>query len=390
MDFLSDARRLVKKNIRDYGMYIALVVIIAVFAILDGNFLSPGNITNLINQYGYIAVMAVAMTLVIVIKHIDLSVGYVAGFLGAVAAIFMTQLGISEILVVPIVLGVGVLVGLFNGSIVAFLKVPAFVVTLAGMLIFKGLLLLVTLKTGTIIIPNKAFNEISNGFIPDIANIPGVHMLTMILGALGIVLFVMSEIKTRRNKMKYNFEVLSPIMLIIKLAFIAAIIIFFTVTLGLKQGFSWTIFVVLIVVAIFHFVTTKMVLGRHIYAVGGNGEAAELGGIKVSKITLIVFGSMGMLSALSGMMYASRLQSATTTAGFGFELDAIAAAFVGGASANGGVGKVTGSIVGALVMGCLSNGMNLVGIDVSIQYVIRGAVLLLAVIFDITTRNRRK
>ncbi|EYE88709.1 ABC transporter permease [Fervidicella metallireducens AeB] len=391
MGFFEEAKYIIKQNIREYGMYIALAVIMIIFTISTGGlFISSRNISNLINQTGYIAVLAVGMTLVIVIRHIDLSVGFLAGFLGAIAAILLTRTGVPVFLTVIIVLVMGLLIGLFNGYLIANVGIPAFVATLAGMLVFRGALLLVTEGTGTIIIPNKSFNAIGNGYIPDIANIPGVHLLTLILGILAIGFYIWSEFNTRQNKLKYNFEVLSLKMFVAKIIFVSLIMGYITWILSGYNGLSWTIVIVIIVVAIYHIITTKTSLGRHIYAVGGNPEAAKLSGIDVSKITLVVFGSMGALAALSGILYTARLQSATTTAGTLFELDAIAAAYVGGVSAAGGVGKVTGSIVGALVMASLINGMNLLGVGISYQYIIRGAVLAAAVIFDVKTRNKRK
>ncbi|MBZ4662961.1 MAG: transporter permease [Caloramator sp.] len=391
MDFIKEAKQLLRENIREYGMYIALAVIMLIFTIGTGGlFMSSRNISNLINQTGYIAVLSVGMTLVIVIRHIDLSVGYVAGFLGALIAILLTKYGTPVPVAILVALILGLLIGLFNGYLIANVGIPAFVATLAGMLVFRGALLLATEGTGTIIIPNKSFNAIGNGYIPDIANIKGVHLLTLLIGACAIVFYICSEYKTRKNKQRYNFEVISKPMFILKLIFISSIIGYVTWILSGYNGLSWTVVIVIIVVAVYHIITTKTSLGRHIYAVGGNPEAAKLSGIDVSKITLIVFGSMGLLAALSGILYTARLQSATTTAGTLFELDAIAAAYVGGVSAAGGVGKVTGSIVGALVMSSLINGMNLMGVGISYQYIIRGAVLAAAVIFDVKTRNKSK
>lgn len=387
---LKESRHLLKKNIREYGMYIALVVIITIFAITTkGLFISPRNISTLLNQTGYIMVLAIGMTLIIICKYIDLSVGFLAGFLGAIAAIFMTRYHISEWITIPIILVFGLLIGLVNGFMIGKLKIPAYVVSLAGMFIFKGLLLMVTQKTGTIVVPNEGFNKIGNDFIPDIGNSGNLHILTLILGGLAIILFIYGALKSRRNKIKYEFEVLSMTLFVLKLMFVSSIIAYISWILAGYKGISWTVVICLLVVGLYHFITQKTTLGRHIYAVGGNGSAAELAGISVEKITLIIFASMGMLSALSGILFTSRLQSATTTAGTLFELDAIAAAFVGGASANGGVGKVTGSVVGALVMMSLTSGMNLMGVDISFQYIIRGAVLVLAVFFDVTTRKKR-
>lgn len=390
MKLLKEAQSLVKVNIRDYGMYIALFVIMLTFSIMtDGLFMSSRNISNLIDATGYIAVLAVGMTLVIVIRHIDLSVGFAAGFLGAIAAILLTQMGIPFYFTIPMILILGIIVGLFNGFLVAQMGIPAFVSSLAAMLIFRGALLLVTEQTGTIIVKDEHFNAIGNGFIPAIAKLGHLNLLSLIIGALIILLFIYFEFSKRKDKLKYNFEVISKGMFAIKIIFISAIIAYITWILAGYNGFSWTVIIVLVVVVAYHFLTTSTVIGRHIYAVGSNPEAANLSGISVKKITYIVFCSMGMLSALSGILFTARLQSATTTAGTLFELDAIAAAYVGGVSAAGGVGKVTGSIIGAIVMASLSSGMNLLGVGISYQYMIRGGVLAAAVIFDVITRKQR-
>lgn len=394
MSFINDARRLLRENIREYGMFIALFIIMVVFAITtDGLFISSRNLVNLVNQTGYIAVLAVGMTLVIVIRHIDLSVGFLAGFLGAVAAIAMVSWDLPVYAVIPLVLVLGIFAGLLTSFLVARLGIPAFVATLAGWLGYRGALQLVTRATGTIIIPNDSFNAIGIGFIPDpldIGILPDMHKLTLLLGLLGIILFVSGEIRARAKMRNQKIEVSSAEMFTLKLVFISALIGGIAWILAGYQGLSWTAVVVLIVVLLYDFITTKTVLGRHIYAVGGNPEAAELSGISVKRITHVVFASMGMLSALAGMLYAARLRSATTTAGTLFELDAIAAAFVGGVSAAGGVGKVMGSLIGALVMTSLTSGMNLMGMDISYQYIVRAIVLAAAVIFDVATRRSGK
>lgn len=401
MSFFQTARKLLQQNIREYGMYIALFVIMVYFTIMtEGTFISSRNIVNLVNQTGYIAVLAIGMTLVIIIRHIDLSVGFLAGFLGAIAAIAMADpkivaagMSLPIYIVIPMTLGLGIVAGLITAFLVAQMKIPSFVASLTGWLIYRGAILVVTESTGTIIITNDAFNAIGNGFIPDIPDIgilPGVHKLTLLLGLFAIVAMIFSEINERKNKQSYNFETLPIEMFVIKLIFISTIIGSITWILAGYQGLSWTAVVVLIVTLVYHFIMSQTVLGRHIYAIGGNPDAAELSGISVKRLIYIVFGSMGMLSALSGILFASRLQSATTTAGNLFELDAIAAAYVGGVSAAGGVGKVIGSIIGALVMTSLTSGMNLMGIGISYQYMVRGAVLAAAVIFDVATRNTGK
>jgi len=395
MAFINDMRKLLRENIREYGMFIALFVIFLVFTFTtDGLFISSRNLVNLVNQTGYIAVLAVGMTLVIVIRHIDLSVGFLAGFLGAVAAIAMVDWNLPVYVAIPLVLSLGIIAGLFTSFLVAQLGIPAFVATLAGWLGYRGALQLVTRATGTIIIPDDTFNAIGNGFVPDflenIGILPEVHKFTLFLGLLGIILFVSSAIISRSRMIKNEIEVLSSGMFILRLLLISALIGGIAWILAGYRGLSWTAVVILIVAIFYNFITTQTVLGRHIYAVGGNPEAAELSGIRVKRITHIVFGSMGMLAALSGILYAARLQSATTTAGNLFELDAIAAAFVGGVSAAGGVGSVIGSLIGALVMTSLTSGMNLMGVDISYQYIARATVLAAAVIFDVATRNRGK
>ena len=392
MTFIQDVQKLFRQNIRDYGMYIAFLAIIVYFTITtNGLFLSPRNIGNLLNATSYIAVLAVGMTLVIVIRHIDLSVGFLAGFLGAVAAIAMKYWLWPVYATIPFVLVLGILAGLVTGFLVASLKVPAFVATLAGALVYRGLLQTVTAGTGTIIIADEFFNAIGNGFvsnIPDIGVLSGSNRTTLLLGLIAIILFVRGEIVSRRKTQGYHFEVLPRSLFILKLVFISALLGAITWVLAGYQGLTWAEVVLLVVVFIYSFITTKTVTGRHIYAVGGNPEAAELSGISVKRVTYLVFGSMGLLTAVSAILYASWLRSATTIAGTLFELDAIAAAFVGGVAVSGGVGKVTGAVVGALVMASLTNGMNLMGIDISRQYIVRGLVLAAAVIFDVTTRKR--
>jgi putative multiple sugar transport system permease protein len=386
-----DTLKAQRHAIRDYGMYVAFVVIVLFFTIATkGLFISSRNIGNLVNATSYIAVLAVGMTLVIVIRHIDLSVGYLAGTLGAVAAIALKYWLLPVYATIPLVLALGIVAGLITAFLVAQMGIPAFVATLAGWLFYQGLLQLVTRSTGTIVIENETFNALGNGFIPDIPGLeilPGVHKVTLLLGLLAILLFVASEINNRRRTLAYHFEVLPTNMFILKLVFVSAVIAGITWVMAGYQGLSWAAVILIAVVLVYTYITTRTVIGRHIYAVGGNPEAAELNGISVKKITFLVFGSMGLLTALAGILYASWLRSATTIAGRGMELDAIAAAFVGGAAVAGGVGKVTGSILGALVMASLTNGMNLLGWDISIQYMVRALVLAGAVVFDVATRR---
>lgn len=386
---LSEVGYLLKSRVRDYAMFIALAVIFIIFAFYTGgSFLSPRNLTNLINQTGYIAVMAVAMTLVLIIREIDLAIGYVAGFLGAVAAIMMVRMGISMWITIPVVLAFGIVIGLLEGTIICKTGVPAFVTTLAFQFIFRGLLSLSTSKSGTIPISVESFNAISNGYVPSIGSVFGMDLLSLLVGVVAIVVLIISQIRSRRNMLKYDFQVVSRPIFVIKLVFMAVMIGAVAVILSMYRGLPWTIVVVAVVVMVYHFMMTKTRLGRHIYGVGGNPEAAALAGINVNKIRLFVFGSMGMMTALGGIMFASRLQSASTTAGSGFELDAIASCYIAGTSTSGGIGKVTNSIIGALVIMSLTNGLNLMGVGIAYQYVIKGIIFILAVAFDVLNRKK--
>ena len=386
--FFPELWHLVRTHVRDYAMFIALGVIFIIFGIFtNGNFLSPRNLTNLINQTGYIAVMACAMTLILIIRQIDLSVGYAAGFTGAIAAILMVKAGVPWFLTIPIILLLGIAIGLLEGSIISFIGVPAFVTTLAFEFIFRGLLSLVTSESGTIPIADESFNAISNGFVPSLGFLDA-KTIPLIVGALAVVLLVISQIKTRKNLQKYNFEVVSLPIFIMKLVLMGALIAAVSVILSKYRGLSWTIVVVAVVTFIYNFMLNRTKLGRHIYGVGGNPEAAALAGVNVKKIMLFCFASMGMMSALGGILFASRLQSASTTGGAGFELDAIASCYIGGVSTSGGVGKVTNTIIGALVIMSLTNGLNLMGVGIAYQYVIKGLIFIVAVAFDVLSRRK--
>jgi putative multiple sugar transport system permease protein len=298
-------------------------------------------------QDSYILVLAIGMLLVIITGNIDLSVGSVAAFVGAISAILMVDMKVHFIIALIISLVIGALVGAWQGFWIAYIKVPSFIVTLAGMLIFRGLTLVV-LKGMSIAPFPVAFQKISAGFIPDLLNGTTYHNLTLLLGVFLSIILIFSELRNRNTQKKYNFEVL-------------------------PKGI---------------FIMNRTVIGRHIYALGGNEKAAKLSGVKTTRITFWVFVNMGVLSALSGLIFAARLNVATPKAGVGFELDAIAACFIGGASATGGIGTVIGAMVGGLVMGVMNNGMSLIGLGIDWQQAIKGMVLLLAVGIDLYSKNK--
>ena len=383
---------LVKKNIRDYMMYIALVIIMIFFNWkTQGAFLQAANISNLIKQVGYVAVLAIGMTLILILKHIDLSVGYVAGFSGAIAAILMTQFGVNEWVAILAVLVLGLCIGLYQGTLVTRVGVPAFVTTLAGMFIFRGLLSRALQKTGTIIVPNEGFNALSNGFIPDIPGVDlGFHLLTVLIGAILVAVLIFTQVKARQNKLKYHFHVTSMPVFLLGIVLESAIIMYVIWILANYSGLPWTAVIVAAVLLSYNYLLNKTRLGRYIYGIGGNDQAAELSGVDVKKVTQFAFCSMSVLAALAGVLYTSRLQSATPTAGNAFEMDAIASSYIGGTAVSGGIGKVTNAVVGAFVIVSLTNGMNLMGVDISYQYIVKGIIFVIAVAFDVRSRRKAK
>jgi putative multiple sugar transport system permease protein len=380
--------KLFKSNIRQYGMIIALVLIMVLFQILtDGILLKPLNITNLILQNSYILVLAIGMLLVIITGHIDLSVGSVAAFVGAISAILIVDMHIPYPLAIVLSLLFGALVGAWQGYWVAYVRIPSFIVTLAGMLLFRGLTMVVL--DGQSISPfPKGFQSISSGFIPDWFGGGDIHVLTIVIGLMLSLVLVFTEWRNRLTQQRYQFAVIPAPLFALKLVGIVAIINLFTYVLAAYEGIPNILIVLFILVIVYTFVMNKTVMGRHIYALGGNEKAAKLSGVKTQRMTFWVFVNMGVLAALSGLLFAARLNAATPKAGVNFELDAIAAVFIGGASATGGIGTVIGAIIGGLVMGVMNNGMSLIGLGIDYQQGIKGLVLLAAVAFDIYNKNK--
>ena len=380
--------QLMKNNMRQYGMFFTLVLIMLLFQVLtDGILLRPLNITNIILQNSYILVLAIGMVLVIITGHIDLSVGSVAAFVGAISGILIINHNIPTYLAIVISLIIGAIIGAWQGFWVAYVKIPAFIVTLAGMLLFRGLTMLVL--DGQSIAPYpKSFQGISSGFIPDPFGNGELHLLTIIVGIVISIIYILIEIKTRRTQLNYQFEVLSKRLFIAKLVAIVVILNIFTFVLATYEGIPMILVILFALVLFYSFVMKKTVIGRHVYAIGGNEKAASLSGIKTKRVTFWVFVNMGVLAALSGLIFAARLNAATPKAGNLFELDAIAASFIGGASAYGGIGTVGGAIVGGLVMGVMNNGMSILGLGIDWQQGIKGLVLLAAVAFDIYNKKK--
>jgi putative multiple sugar transport system permease protein len=378
---------LFRSNIRDYGMYIALAVIFITFQIMNPIFLGPMNFTNLLNQTAYVAVLAVGMTLVIVTRQIDLSVGYLGAFLGAFVVVAVENQNWPVVIALAVGLIITILVGFIKGFLIAKVKVPSFVVTLAGMFIFKGFLMNRT-NNRTISTSNEFFNKIGIGYLTN-NTVGQLNVLTFSIGILVILFILVFSIRKRLKNTRLNIPVEIPEVFLTKLVFLIVMVLFITYNLAIYRGISWLLMITVAVVVIYHIFTTQTVLGRRIYAVGGNPEAAELSGINVKAIIIIVFISMGILSLVSGVMYASYVQNTSPNHGPFWELYAIAAAYIGGTSANGGVGKVVNAVIGSVVMMSLKNGMALSGVNANIEPIVLGTVLLLAVIFDIYTRNVR-
>jgi len=384
----ANIKSILKNNIREYAMVLALVVIMILFQILTGGVLfMPLNITNIILQNSYVLILAVGMLLVILTGNVDLSVGSVAAFIGAISAVFMVTYKMPVIVAVPLCLVIGALVGAWQGFWIAYVRIPAFIVTLAGMLVFRGLTM-VLLKGQTLSPFAESFQAIANGFLPDNLKIGNLNMLTIIIGIVLSVIFIYVELKGLKNKKKYNFEVLPFGITAAKIAIIVIAINLLTYSLAAYKGIPLVLILIASLIAIYTFITQKTILGRHIYALGGNEKAARLSGIKIKKVKFLVFVNMGVLAALAGLVVAGRLDAATPKAGTNFELDAIAACFIGGASASGGIGKIMGAIIGALFMGVLNNGMSIMGVGIDWQQAIKGLVLLAAVAFDVYTKTK--
>lgn len=386
---MNTLKKIISNNVRQFGMVIALVVIAILFQFLTGSvLLTPLNITNIIMQNSYIILLAFGMLIVIITGEIDLSVGSVVAFVGAVSGILLVNQDLPVIVGIFLSLLIGAAIGAFNGFWVAYVRIPAFIVTLASMLIFRGLTL-VALNGETIAPFPDSFRSLSTAFIPDIFNGGNLHILTILVGALLTVVYIIFEYRNRQNDKKYNVDTSSNSLFIAKLVIAAVIINTFTFVLAQYEGIAIVLVLIFFIYLIYASMMNKTVLGRHIYAVGGNENAARLSGINSNKVKFWVFVNMGVLSALAGLIFAGRLNAATPQAGTGFELDAIAAAVIGGASMTGGVGTVFGAVIGALVMGILNNGMSIMGIGIDWQQAIKGLVLLAAVTFDILYKKKK-
>ncbi|WP_042695310.1 multiple monosaccharide ABC transporter permease [Azospirillum sp. B506] len=380
--------KFLKSHMRDYGMLISLLAIVAFFQYMtDGTLLQPLNLTNLVLQNSYIVIMALGMLLVIVAGHIDLSVGSIVGFIGALAAILMVQFHWHFIPTAIVSLIAGAAIGAAQGYWVAYFRIPSFIVTLAGMLVFRGLSL--ALLAGQSVGPFPVeFQRLSSGFIPDVFGTAGFHTTTLVLCLATPAILIAFSVAARLRRHRFAIEQEPLVLFLLKSAGLFAVVAYVGWLLSTYKGLPNVLIIMALLIGLYAFVTRDTTIGRRIYALGGNEKAAKLSGIDTRRLSFYTFVNMGVLAALAGLIFAARLNTATPKAGVSFELDVIAACFIGGASASGGVGRVTGAVIGAFIMGVMNNGMSIVGIGIDWQQVIKGLVLLAAVCFDVYNKGK--
>jgi len=370
-----------KIDVRAYTMIGAIVAIWLFFGILNDTFLTARNLSNLFTQMSVTSILAIGMVLVIVAGHIDLSVGSIVGLTGGIAAIFSNWMGMPTIVVIVVTLVAGAIVGLLQGWLVAYQAIPAFIVTLGGMMAFRGILMGIT-KSTTIPIFDANFIALGSAYF--------TNMFGIVLAILAVVILVILTIRKRKTRLNYGFEVMPLSLEIMKILFLSSLIVLFVITMNRYKGIPFPIIFVIGLAVIFSFIANNTTFGRHIYAIGGNSEAARLSGINIKSRTMMLFVFSGLLSAVAAIVLTARLSSATISAGQMYELDAIAACVIGGTSLMGGSGTIIGAIIGAMVMTSLDNGMSLMGLDTYWQYIVKGSILVLAVWIDIASRKKNK
>ncbi len=385
-------KKVVNLDMKQYGMFLALIAIYVIFAVMTGGKnLSPANINNLIMQNGYVVILAVGMLLCVLTGNVDLGVGSVVAVCGAAAGIVLVDYKMNMWAAILVALVIGLLIGMFAGLFIAYLGIPPFVVTLATMLMGRGLTYtLLQAQTKGPLPDNYVF--IGAGFLPTI-KIPfgsgTLDLVSIIVAAVVSVVLVLNEMKSVAVKKKYNFATNPLWQLVVKDAVMLVIVWFFFYKLACYNGLPFVLLIMALLVGAYAFITSKTVAGRQIYALGGNRKAANLSGIDTKKVFFWVYTNMGVLSALAGIVLSARNASSTPKAGDGFEMDAIASCYIGGAAVAGGAGTVMGAVVGAFIMGILNNGMSLYGWSTDIQKIVKGAVLLGAVTVDVISKNKK-
>ncbi len=377
-------------DVRQYGILGALAVIIILFQILTGGkLLLPANINNLIQQNAYVLILAVGMIIVIIAGHIDLSVGSVVAVVGAITAIAITQWGLPWFAAVLIGLAAGAVIGVWQGFWIAYVGIPAFIVTLAGMLLFRGLTL-VLLTGGTINALPDEFVAIGKGSLPQsLGTMLGGHdVVTMLIALVVVAAVIGSQLRTRARRKKLDLPVEPGAALIAKLAIVAVAVLAFAWLLSAHKGLPIILIILAVLIMLYTFILQRTVFGRNVYAMGGNLFAAKMSGVRTERVNFLIFVNMGVLAALAGIVTTARAGGAVASAGNTYELDAIAAAFIGGAAVTGGVGTVIGAVIGAMIMGVLNMGLSILSVDSAWQSVIKGLVLLLAVAIDVLGKRR--
>jgi putative multiple sugar transport system permease protein len=384
---------LLKKNARQYGMIFALAVAMILFGVLTrGIFFRPVNLTNLVLQNSYVLILAVGMLLCTLTGNVDLSVGSVVCFVGAVCGVMIVDLHMNPYLVMILSLLIGALIGAWQGFWIAFVHIPPFIATLAGMLVFRGLGQVIMQGQTKAPFPTE-FQVIASGYIPDplggltIGN-STFHLFSIVIGLLIIAFIIVSEINSRKKQKKYNFDVLPSGVWLTKVTAVALVLMAFTIVFALYRGFPNILIVLGILIIGYNFVASRTVQGRHIYALGGNAKAAKLSGVKTEWVMFWIYTNMAILAAVAAIVFVARLNAATPKAGQNFEMDAIAACYVGGSAVSGGIGTIIGAVVGGLFIGVLNNGMSILGVSTDWQQAIKGLVLLAAVAFDLTSKAR--
>lgn len=387
-------KRAAKLDLKQYGMLMALVAIIVLFTILtDGKLVKPMNISNLIFQNAYVIILAIGMLLCILTGgNIDLACGSVVGLIGACAGTFIIEMGMNVYLAIVLCLLIGIGVGMWQGFWIAYVGIPPFICTLSGMLVFRGITLLI-LKGMTLAPFPAAYQQLSTGFIPDF--LPEMVLfgqtikspLCLLVGIIIAVGFCVLQVISTINKKKKGYETQPVLLMLVKMVAISAVVIWVFYLLSRYRGIPTVLIILGLLLVVYSFFTQKTVRGRHLYAIGGNMKAARLSGVKTKQMMFFAYTNMSFIAAIAGLVFAARLNSAAPTAGQSFEMDAIASCFIGGASAYGGTGTISGALIGALIMGVLNNGMSLLGLSSNLQQVVKGLVLLAAVAFDVISKN---
>jgi putative multiple sugar transport system permease protein len=384
---LTNAVQYLGSQLRQIGLFIALIVIVVFFQITtNGITLAPINVSNLVVQNSYILILAVGMVMVIIAGHIDLSVGSVVAFIGAMAGVMISQWHLPWPLAVLFCLAIGALVGAWQGFWIAYFGIPAFIVTLAGMLVFRGAAQIALGNQQISFFPIE-FRAIGSGFLPAFGT-TGYEPLTLIIGVVASLAIIANASRQRMVRRKYNLEDEPIWWFVVKLAFLIGLVLTVAFLLASYNGTPIVLVILGVLVVGYTIVMQRSVFGRHIYAIGGNLNAAALSGIKTKRVTFLLFVNMGVIAAVAGIVFTAGLNLASPSAGTGFELDAISAVFIGGAAVTGGIGTVPGAIIGGLIIGVLNNGMSILGVDSDYQLLIKGLVLLAAVAFDVYNKRR--